>query len=75
MEHSFRPFRELLLEIARGQGAKSYELRATLSLARWLMGRGDGEALPRLQAVYSEFSEGFATPDLREARALLDAWA
>jgi predicted ATPase len=60
------------LEIALGQQAKSFELRSAMSLARWLH-RTDraGEARLTLQGVYSWFSEGFDTEDLREARELL----
>ncbi len=61
------------LEIARRQGARSFELRAAASLARLgrCLGRG-GEARPLLAEVYGRFTEGLATPDLQEARALLD---
>ena len=60
------------LEIARSQEAKSLELRAAMSLARlWgEQGRAD-EARRRLGDVYGWFTEGFDTPDLRRARALL----
>ncbi len=59
-------------EIARSQEAKSLELRAAMSLARlWSeQGRAD-EARRRLGDVYGWFTEGFDTPDLRRARALL----
>jgi TOMM system kinase/cyclase fusion protein len=61
------------LEIARGQEAKSYELRAATSLARLLrdQGRRD-EARDLLQPVYDWFTEGFDTADLKDAKALLD---
>jgi predicted ATPase/DNA-binding SARP family transcriptional activator len=61
------------IEVARGQSAKSWELRATTSLARlWQeQGRID-EARQMLAEVYGWFTEGFDTPDLREAKALLD---
>ena len=58
--------------IARRQQAKSLELRATMSLARlWQrQGRRD-EARATLAAVYGTFTEGFTTPDLVDAAALL----
>jgi predicted ATPase len=61
------------IQIARRQGAKSLELRAALSLARLLIDWGrSGEARDLLAPVYSEFSEGFETSDLRDARAMLE---
>jgi predicted ATPase len=61
------------IEIARQQSAKSYELRATISLARLLasQGRGD-EARTMLAEIYNWFTEGFDAADLKEAKALLD---
>ncbi|HSR35376.1 MAG TPA: hypothetical protein VLY63_32805, partial [Anaerolineae bacterium] len=61
------------IEVARRQSAKSWELRATVSLCRlWQeQGRTD-EARGMLAEVYAWFTEGFDTPDLLEARALLD---
>ena len=61
------------LSVARHQQAKSLELRAAMSLA-WFWrdhGRRD-EGRDLLAAVYGWFSEGFETPDLRDAKALLD---
>ena len=62
------------IEIARGQQARSWELRATTSLCRLLQkqGRRD-EARQELAAIYGWFSEGFDTPDLQDAKALLGA--
>jgi len=62
------------IEVARRQEAKSWELRATTSLARlWQrQGRTD-EARQVLAHIYGWFTEGFDTPDLKEAKALLDA--
>ena len=58
--------------MARGQEAKSWELRATVSLARLWQKQGKrAEAHAVLAAVYGWFTEGFDTPDLQEARALL----
>lgn len=62
------------LEVARRQQAKSWELRATTSLARLWRQRGKSDAAYNtLSAIYSWFREGFATPDLQEAKTLLDA--
>jgi class 3 adenylate cyclase/predicted ATPase len=61
------------VEIARGQQAKSWELRAATSLARLKRHQGRrGEARDLLAPVYSWFTEGFDTADLKEAKALLD---
>ncbi len=61
------------LGIARGQGARTFELRAATSLARLLAEQGRvGEALPTLAAVYQAYTEGFGTRDLQDARELLD---
>jgi predicted ATPase len=63
------------LELARRQEAKSWELRAAISLARlWhRQGRHD-EARDILRPVHDWFTEGFDTPDLIEAGALLGEW-
>jgi predicted ATPase len=64
------------IETARSQGNKAWELRAATSLARLLIRRGHHRAaLENLAPVYASFSEGFQTPDLREARSLLDEMA
>jgi len=61
------------IEVACNQGAKSLELRATLSLIRlWQRQGGTEAASQRLNEIYSFFTEGFDTADLREAKALLD---
>ncbi|MBV9983746.1 adenylate/guanylate cyclase domain-containing protein [Bradyrhizobium sp.] len=60
------------ITIAREQKAKSLELRAAVSLARYWVNRGErGMALDLLQPIYAEFTEGSGTPDLKEAMALL----
>ena len=61
------------IKIARGQSARSEELRATTSLARLLneQGRRD-EARTMLAEIYGWFTEGFDTRDLKDAKALLD---
>jgi predicted ATPase len=60
------------IAIARRQSAKSWELRATTSLARLLgkQGRRD-EGRQMLGEIYGWFSEGFDTADLKEAKAFL----
>jgi DNA-binding SARP family transcriptional activator len=64
-------FREAV-RVARAQESKSYELRATTSLARLLQGTGRRtEAQPILRGVYDWFEEGFDTLDLLEAHELL----
>ena len=61
------------IEVARHQSAKSWELRATTSLARLLdkQGRRD-EARTMLAEIYNWFAEAFDTADLKDAKALLD---
>ena len=61
------------IEVARGQSAKWWELRATVNLAR-LLGDTDRreEAGTMLAAIYDWFTEGFDTVDLKDAKALLD---
>jgi tetratricopeptide (TPR) repeat protein len=72
------------IAVARQQGARWWELRAMVSLCR-LLKEGSGtlpgqgvsaesrqEAYQALAEVYGRFTEGFDTPDLREARALLE---
>jgi predicted ATPase len=64
------------LEMARDQGALSWELRAAMSLGQVYYGNGRiREACDLLSSVYSRFTEGFGTADLRQARQLLDEWA
>ena len=59
--------------IARDQEAKLWELRAAVSLAKLRRDQGcRAEAREFLAPVYSWFTEGFATQDLSEAKALLD---
>jgi predicted ATPase len=61
------------LEIARQQQAKSLELRAAISLGRLWQRQGKRDAARQLLAsVYSWFTEGFDSPDLREAKVLLE---
>jgi predicted ATPase len=60
------------IDIARRQGAKSMELRATLSLARLRLKEcRKNNARELLAPIYSWFTEGFDTADLKEAKTLL----
>jgi tetratricopeptide (TPR) repeat protein len=61
------------ISLAQSMGAKAWELRTTMSLACMLekQGRRD-EARTLLTEIYNWFTEGFDTPDLRDAKALLD---
>jgi predicted ATPase len=62
------------LKVAIGQSAKSLELRAAMSLSRLRQQQGRGaEAHQILAEIYGWFTEGFETPDLQEAKALLKA--
>jgi len=61
------------LSIARDQEAKLWELRAAVNLARLRRDQGRrAEARELLAPVYGWFTEGFDTPDLKEAKALID---
>jgi DNA-binding SARP family transcriptional activator/predicted ATPase len=62
----------LAIQTAQGQAARSWELRAGLSLARLLKAQGRRrEARGALIDIYEGFTEGFDTVDLRDARAFL----
>jgi predicted ATPase len=64
------------IDIARAQQARSFELRASTSLARLWRDQGKcAEAREMLGPIYNRFTEGFDTPDLKEAKALLDELA
>jgi predicted ATPase len=64
---------ERVLAVARAQQAKSWELRAATSLARLWRDQGKPQQARELLApIYSWFTEGFETRDLKEAKALLD---
>jgi predicted ATPase len=67
---------ERALAVARAQQAKSWELRASMSIARLWRDQGKrDEARELLAPVYGWFTEGFDTLDLKEARALLEELA
>ena len=61
------------LDVARDQQAKSWELRAAMSLSRlWQQQDRQAEARQLLAEVYNWFTEGFDTADVKEAKALLE---
>ena len=67
---------ERALAVAPAQQAKSFELRAAMSMARlWRDQAKRDEARELLAPVYGWFTEGFDTRDLKEAKALLDELA
>jgi predicted ATPase len=64
------------IEVARRQSAKSWELRAVMSLSRlWRQQGKKKEAHHVLAEIYGWFTEGFDTKDLQEAKALLQEMA
>src|SRR5262245_55748240 len=64
---------EQAIAVARGQGSRSFELRATTSLARVLFDQGrHAEAHDRLLNIYRFFDAGCGAADLADAKALLD---
>jgi predicted ATPase/DNA-binding winged helix-turn-helix (wHTH) protein len=64
------------LEVAREQASLSWELRASMSLARlWVRQRRAAEAREALRSVYARFTEGFGTADLTAAKEFLDRLA
>jgi class 3 adenylate cyclase/tetratricopeptide (TPR) repeat protein len=68
-EESFRK----AVQLSRDQGAKLFELRATVRLVRLLASQGRrDEARARLAEIYSWFTEGFDTTDLKDGKALLE---
>ena len=69
-------FRAARSSFARQQQAKSWELRASMSLARLWRDQGKVQQARELLApVYGWFTEGFDTRDLKEAKALLEELA
>jgi tetratricopeptide (TPR) repeat protein len=70
--HAEACYREAI-DLARQQQTRLYELRAAMSLARLCSDQGrHAEARELLAPVYGWFTEGLDTPDLKEAKALLD---
>jgi predicted ATPase len=71
-----RNYFERALSVARQQQAKSWELRAAMSLARLWRDQGKVQQARELLApVYGWFTEGFDTRDLKDAKALLEELA
>ncbi len=65
---------QMAIDISRRQGARSLELRAAMSLARLWRAQGrHAHAYDLLAPIFGWFTEGFDTPDLKDAKALLDA--
>jgi predicted ATPase len=63
------------LDLARRQGALSWELKTALSLGRLYFGEGRArDAGDLVRSVYDRFAEGFETADLQYARELLEQW-
>jgi len=61
------------IELSRKQGAKWFELRASMSLSRYQFDlHSENEARENMTPIFEWFTEGFDTPDLVEAKALLD---
>jgi predicted ATPase len=61
------------LEVARQQGAKAWELRTATSLTRlWGLQGRTREGVDLLASLYGSFGEGFDTPDLVDAKVLLE---
>jgi class 3 adenylate cyclase/predicted ATPase len=74
-EKAEEDFRQAIT-LARRQHAKSWELRAVMSLSRLWQSQGKKEEAHRLLTeIYGWFTEGFATADLQDAKALLEALA
>jgi len=72
-ENEVEDYLQRAIDISRRRLAKSWELRATMSLSRLWQSQGKREeARKALEEVYSWFTEGFTTPDLIEAKALLE---
>jgi len=62
------------IDVSRGQGALSWDLRSATSLARLANLKGGvGDARKLLTEVYERFTEGYSTPDLVEAKAVLES--
>ena len=76
MQQKPKPVSSERFAVAREQHAKSWELRAAMSMARLWREQGKrDEARELLAPVYGWFTEGFDTLDLKQAKALLDELA
>jgi predicted Ser/Thr protein kinase/tetratricopeptide (TPR) repeat protein len=72
-ENEVEKYFQQALEVSRRQLAKSWELRAAMSLARLMQKQGkQKEAYELLNGVFSWFTEGFDFPDLKDAKTLLE---
>jgi class 3 adenylate cyclase/predicted ATPase len=71
-QHDAERHLRVALELSRAQKARMLELRAAISLCRLARSREERGDRGVLAAVYGSFTEGFDTPELVEARALLD---
>jgi predicted ATPase len=72
-QHDVETCFQQALEVAHRQQAKSWELRAAMSLSRlWQQQGKQAEAQALLAPIYGWFTEGFDTADLQEAKALLE---
>jgi predicted ATPase len=72
-ENDVEKYFKQAIELSRRRMAKSWELRAAMSLSRLWQRQGKREEARKiLEEVYSWFTEGFNTPDLIEAKALLE---
>jgi predicted ATPase len=64
------------LEVARNQQARCFELRAACDLARlWHVGNRSEQALQLLRSIYGQFTEGFDSAELQDAKALINTLA
>jgi predicted ATPase len=71
-QHAEASFRRAI-KVAQSHKSKTLQLRATTSLCRLWRNQGkEKQAREKLQAIYGWFTEGFDTPDLKQAKALLD---
>ncbi len=72
-EHEVEKYFQKAIGLSRRRLAKSWELRAAMSLSRMFRKQGKtAEAHKLLEETYGWFKEGFDTPDLKEAKALLE---
>jgi predicted ATPase len=71
-QHDAERHLRVALELSRAQKARMLELRAAISLCRLARSREERGDRGVLAALYGSFTEGFDTPELVEARALLD---